>query len=216
MEKENNDARPMTAEDFLNLDGNEPDVFAQGPVYSDYGWSYGLVKKMLDGFANLQTSSLKEQLQKLQEENDINFSLASDYKKAFKQSQKDNTLLLEETSLLKSQLEEKDREIERLIDQCKKEGKTVVFLSKKPDGLANKSAAGWISVKERIPENNVEVLIFSDSGRSVGVYDGFCRYLKSPGFYDLQMWSDAFGYEEDKKVTHWMPLPSPPDLQEPK
>ena len=62
----------------------------------------------------------------------------------------------------------------------------------------------WISVKDRLPECGIEVLVWR-KGTDVG-----CDYLTTHG-------EDAFGNDilkwdvfEDEKFTHWMPLPEPP------
>ncbi|NDB52228.1 MAG: DUF551 domain-containing protein [Nitrosopumilaceae archaeon] len=68
----------------------------------------------------------------------------------------------------------------------------------------------WIKTSEMLPDTNREVLIFTDTGISIGVFDIECRYLKKCGWYDLQMWNEIYGYEEDDKVTHWMELPTKP------
>jgi hypothetical protein len=63
----------------------------------------------------------------------------------------------------------------------------------------------WIPVSERLPENGGEsILIF-------GVYDNapsvwFCRYVFGFIPYDDLTDMDYFN------VTHWMPLPQPPEI----
>ena len=49
----------------------------------------------------------------------------------------------------------------------------------------------WISVKDRLPDVGVEVLVYSE-------IDGICV-----DYYD----GDVFGYFD---ITHWMPMPKPP------
>lgn len=51
----------------------------------------------------------------------------------------------------------------------------------------------WISVKERLPENGIEVLVVSDGETGAS-------------------WHEAgeFGWAIGGTVTHWMPLPQPP------
>lgn len=68
----------------------------------------------------------------------------------------------------------------------------------------------WINVSDRLPDSDRKVLIFTDTGISLGVFDINCQYLKKAGFYDKEMWDDWWGYEEDENVTHWMELPTPP------
>lgn len=59
---------------------------------------------------------------------------------------------------------------------------------------AQPTVDGWISVDERLPEKGVKVLICWDTGY-VNIGDRFliCQYLN------------------DKEITHWMPLPEPPE-----
>lgn len=60
----------------------------------------------------------------------------------------------------------------------------------------------WISVKERLPEIDAEVLIYTDEG----LYD-VAQYSGGERFWTLERnpdcWVTASG------VTHWMPLPEP-------
>jgi hypothetical protein len=66
------------------------------------------------------------------------------------------------------------------------------------------AAQRWIPVSERLPENGDEsILIF-------GIYDNapsvwFCRYVFGFIPYDDLTDMDYFN------VTHWMPLPQPPE-----
>ena len=56
---------------------------------------------------------------------------------------------------------------------------------------------GWISVKDRLPEDVSEVLIAFGGGVSIACYGGDWRH---PVYPMLPLLS----------VTHWMPLPKPP------
>ena len=62
----------------------------------------------------------------------------------------------------------------------------------------------WISVEERLPEENTEVLIYckTNSGKEVFFVDKI-RYFR--GLAIWQVWSG--------KVTHWMPLPESPRMK---
>lgn len=57
---------------------------------------------------------------------------------------------------------------------------------------------GWISVKDRLPEPKAMVLAHCTNGRmlTVGYFDKDLDFLKSG------------------RVTHWMPLPEPPESAE--
>ena len=62
---------------------------------------------------------------------------------------------------------------------------------------------GWISVKERLPEayygESDNVLVVDEIGiRKILYFDGGC-------------WCYPTGETYDCKVTHWMPLPEPPE-----
>ena len=55
----------------------------------------------------------------------------------------------------------------------------------------------WISVKDRLPEDGLEVLVFCD-GR-ICVMD----------MYGTDWWCEGYHWDGDRP-THWMPLPEPP------
>ena len=61
----------------------------------------------------------------------------------------------------------------------------------------------WISVKDRLPENNQWALCFMKD-KSFGTF----RVLQW-NYIDWQ-WNDGNERWEEKDVTHWMPLPLPP------
>ena len=68
--------------------------------------------------------------------------------------------------------------------------------------VGNKSE--WISVEERLPEENGRYLVFVDISHLAFenlTTIAIMEYGKSHGFYL---------YNETEKVTHWMPLPEPP------
>ena len=60
----------------------------------------------------------------------------------------------------------------------------------------------WISVKDRLPDENTDCIVYMQSRGSVIV----CKYFRS--------WSivTAPGFNEPL-VTHWMPLPEPPKAE---
>lgn len=55
----------------------------------------------------------------------------------------------------------------------------------------------WISVKDRLPEEEARVLVYLDSNRS---------YTKT----DTDRLINSKWVRWDRDVTHWMPLPEPP------
>ena len=57
----------------------------------------------------------------------------------------------------------------------------------------------WISVEDRLPPNQQEVLVYTVSQKGIGNID--------KGYWSI----DRFIHRGRAKVTHWMPLPEPPD-----
>lgn len=68
--------------------------------------------------------------------------------------------------------------------------------------------AEWISVKDRLPECGVSVLIHFKSGLNMAA--GFLQDVDE----DRTMWcaytDDGFYADCDYEPSHWMPLPEPP------
>lgn len=61
----------------------------------------------------------------------------------------------------------------------------------------------WISVSERPPEDNIEVLTAGKSGKNYIVH-------KETAFVQRGAWYSEYGAYHVKTVSHWMYLPSPP------
>lgn len=62
----------------------------------------------------------------------------------------------------------------------------------------------WISVNDRLPDNDTDVLLLFPRNMAVG-------------YYHYDEWSVASGddmytcvREHEERPTHWMPLPAPP------
>ena len=65
--------------------------------------------------------------------------------------------------------------------------------------------SNWISVKDGLPEKNMDVLIYR--GVHIGNLINVYTYLGN------NEWEDEYGYwsrTDDEGITHWMPLPEPP------
>lgn len=74
-------------------------------------------------------------------------------------------------------------------------------------------AGKWISVKERLPEPNQRVLVYdptvpefprNDTHTVIGHYRG-------PGW---ETFGDWYVHDGRGEVTHWLPLPPPPEKEE--
>ena len=67
----------------------------------------------------------------------------------------------------------------------------------------------WVSVEERLP-NNKQIVLFRQKNGFIYCAEYFAgNSLCSPSwFIDCDCW-------EAKEVTHWMPLPAPPDRRPP-
>lgn len=62
----------------------------------------------------------------------------------------------------------------------------------------------WISVKDKLPENDDLVLTFYYNMRSINKKIGY-----HIGFYNGEYWQESTEYTQID-VTHWMPLPQLP------
>ena len=60
----------------------------------------------------------------------------------------------------------------------------------------------WISVKDRLPDNNDTMLIVHRGGVSFGWYNG--RYWERGA---------STNHRQLRTVTHWMPFPEPPEVK---
>lgn len=63
----------------------------------------------------------------------------------------------------------------------------------------------WISVNERLPEPNKEVLLYDKN--SIRHY--VIGWLRRDKEYNKGMWALSNGWIEDKDITHWMPIDKP-------
>lgn len=61
----------------------------------------------------------------------------------------------------------------------------------------------WISVKDRLPKPYTALMFFGKFSPMIG-------YSSYVGCYDGKKWRSDVG--ETKNVTHWMPLPTPPEV----
>lgn len=63
----------------------------------------------------------------------------------------------------------------------------------------------WISVNERLPEPNKEVLLYDKNS----IWHYVIGWLRRDKGYNKGMWALSNGWVEDKDITHWMPIDKP-------
>lgn len=66
----------------------------------------------------------------------------------------------------------------------------------------------WISVKDRLPETNCDVLVAKQNGR---VFQMSYHAPFDSGKRIFQWWGFSKWVDQHSQVTHWMPLPEPPN-----
>ncbi len=73
----------------------------------------------------------------------------------------------------------------------------------------------WISVKDRLPESDEEVLVYNPrDGINLGEFDSeeVRGYYEKDGSYFITNsgWDVQYEWAPHENPTHWMPLPQPP------
>lgn len=66
----------------------------------------------------------------------------------------------------------------------------------------------WIPVTERLPEDRGDVLVVAYWHERWGVYMGWCAPERAAWSVHI-----GIGDRSDIAVTHWMPLPEPPEVE---
>ena len=62
----------------------------------------------------------------------------------------------------------------------------------------------WIAVKDGVPKENVEVMVSLRSPYTR-------RRTQTLGTWECGQWTLDVGGDRRRDVTHWMPVPPPPD-----
>jgi hypothetical protein len=63
----------------------------------------------------------------------------------------------------------------------------------------------WINVKNRLPEEGVHVLSYAEFEQEIRI--DYIIYVPEP------VWARRLDREQTN-ITHWMPLPNPPNMSE--
>ena len=114
------------------------------------------------------------------------------------------------------QLEDKHwdecRQIAHYDNELSKYQKEMPKIVEYIDYLRSLPVNRWISVKERLPEDNTIVLyVWRSENGNVSVFHGWHSSIRGLG----SVWHQSgVGMQRpDDEVTHWMPLPEPPSIR---
>lgn len=79
---------------------------------------------------------------------------------------------------------------------------------------SSNNSNGWVSVKDRLPEEDVWVLgyylIYENNIYDVGVVKRFVHTWAEANIWLTNHKNGPLTYEEVDSITHWQPLPAPP------
>ena len=115
---------------------------------------------------------------------------------------------------MKEQIKEMANDIAKicpdLVENCCGQINCVTHLALSLYDADYRKQSEWISVTERLPESGASVLGYSEIVGDIRCYDickGRCDSI-------LQWWSETgWATVDDLLVTHWMPLPKPPEMK---
>lgn len=97
------------------------------------------------------------------------------------------------------------QEIEKLQGQNKQLREAAALVAKESAELLERR---WIPVEERLPEDRSDVLVVAYWHERWGVYMGWCAPERAQWSVHI-----GIGNRNDVAVTHWMPLPEPPEVE---
>lgn len=98
--------------------------------------------------------------------------------------------------------------IQKAADRIANQSNHIAVLQQEIEKLRGQMPR-WIPVTERLPEDRGDVLVAAYWHERWGVYMGWCAPERAA-------WSVHIGIEDrnDVAVTHWMPLPEPPEVED--
>lgn len=68
----------------------------------------------------------------------------------------------------------------------------------------------WIKCSDRLPEQNKNAILFDGKEVFCGYYEG-CDSKNEHCYGNQACDGICYGWYEKQDVTHWMPLPKPPE-----
>lgn len=96
------------------------------------------------------------------------------------------------------------QEIEKLRGQNEQLREAAALVTKESAELLERR---WIPVEERLPEDRSDVLVVAYWHERWGAYMGWCAPERAAWSVHV-----GIGDRSDIAVTHWMPLPEPPEV----
>ena len=97
------------------------------------------------------------------------------------------------------------QEIEKLRGQNKQLREAAALVAKESAELLER---WWIPVENRLPEDRSDVLVVAYWHERWGAYMGWCAPERAAWSVHV-----GIGDRSDIAVTHWMPLPEPPEVE---
>ena len=92
-------------------------------------------------------------------------------------------------------------------DRIANQNTHILALQKEIEGL-RAQLPRWIPVTERLPKDRSDVLVVAYWHERWGVYMGWCAPERAEWSVHI-----GIGDRNDVAVTHWMPLPEPPEVE---
>ena len=71
--------------------------------------------------------------------------------------------------------------------------------------------SNWISVGDRLPESDVSTLLVSIKIHNQSLIDSIGEYVTDTDAFEVGSGFRFWGCQDDATVTHWQPLPLPPE-----
>ena len=76
---------------------------------------------------------------------------------------------------------------------------------------------GWISVEDKLPDEDGEYIVYAQDESSLPNEGIWYENVVVVAYYRFDEWTwyeDGNDYDITDIVTHWMPLPEPPRMEE--